>query len=150
MRICHGVYMLPIMTRYGKRNPYIDKVIDALEKLWGSPIVPNGGAAANCLGLTTQNMVRLVLITSGRSRRLKFGAEVVILRHAPRWQLYAPRRRAGELIRALTFLHRTEVEEALDKVMPEFDAKELKELAAARAVIPKWMAEPISARLASG
>lgn len=55
VRISHGVYMRPIETRFGTRNPSIGKVIAALSELWGETIVPCGGAAANRLGLTTQN-----------------------------------------------------------------------------------------------
>ena len=51
IRVCHGVYMRPIKTRFGVRNPSIGKVIAALSKLWGETIVPCGGAAANRLGL---------------------------------------------------------------------------------------------------
>ena len=52
-RVCQGVYVRPIETRFGPRPPSVDKVIDSLAVLWGETIVPCGGAAANALGLST-------------------------------------------------------------------------------------------------
>ncbi len=150
MRICHGVYMRPIETRFGLRAPRIAKVIAALSSMWGETIVPCGGAAANCLGLTMQNPVRMVYLTSGPSRRLHFGSSMVELRHAPRWQLSAPHSKAGQAIRALSWLGPAEVEDGLDAVLPTLSEADREELAAARAVMPIWMAEPLSARLAHG
>ena len=147
MRICQGVYMRPIETRFGPRAPRVGKALAALSALWGEPIVPCGGAAANCLGLTTQIPVRAVYLTSGPSRRLHFGELTVELRHAPRWQLAAPHRKAGNVIRALAWLGPEEVEDSLEAVLPTLSAEDRNELAAARAVMPFWMAEPVSARL---
>ena len=118
--------------------------------MWGETIVPCGGAAANCLGLTTQNPVRVVYLTSGPNRRLHFGSSIVELRHALRWQLTAPHRKAGDVIRALAWLGPAEVEDGLEAVLPTLSETDRDELAAARAVMPIWMAEPVSARLVHG
>ena len=150
MRICQGVYMRPIETRFGQCAPSTAAAIKALSALWGETIVPCGGGAANCLGLTTQNPVRMIYLTSGPNRRLHLGASVVELRHAPRWQLAAPHRKAGEVIRALAWLGPEEIEDGLDAVLPTLSEADREELAAARAVMPIWMAEPLSARLAHG
>lgn len=147
VRISHGVYMRPIKTRFGTRNPSIGKVIAALSELWGETIVPCGGAAANRLGLNTQNPIRMVYLTSGPSRQLRFGTHSVELRHSPRWQLAAPYRKAGEVIRALAWLGPAEVEESLDVVLPELSGDELDELATARAIMPNWLAQALSAKL---
>ena len=69
-----------------------------------TPTFPCGGAAANALGLTTQVPVRPVYLTSGPNRRLRLCAQTVHLRHAPRWQLVAPHRPAGNIVRALAWL----------------------------------------------
>ncbi len=150
LRICQGVYMRPIETRFGQCAPSIHKALAALSALWGETIVPSGGSAANCLGLTTQNPVRSVYLTSGPGHRLHFGAHPVELRHAPRWQLRAPYRKAGQVIRALAWLGPEEIEDGLDAVLPSLSVEDLNELSAARAVMPIWMAEPMSVRLAHG
>ena len=96
-----------------------------------------------------QSLARNVA-TSGRSRRLNFGRVTVELRHAPQWQLAAPRRKAGDVIRALAWLGPQEVEEGLDAVPPELSVAEIDELAAGRPIMPNWMAESISAHLSHG
>jgi hypothetical protein len=150
MRICRGVYMRPIETRFGLRTPSIEKAIASLSALWGETIVPCGGAAANGLRLTTQIPVQSVYLTSGPNRRLYFYRLLVRFRHAPRWQLVAPNRRAGDVIRALAWLGPREVEDGLAAVVPHLSTDDLVELAAARAIIPAWMAAPLSAVIANG
>ena len=150
LRVCQGVYVRPIQTRFGPRPPSVEKVIASLSALWGETIVPCGGAAANALGLTTQVPVRSVYLTSGPGRRLLLGKLAVELRHAPRWQLAAPHRPAGEVVRALSWLGPDEVEAGLDVIGRKLAAEDFQELAASRAVMPAWMAEPVSAMVANG
>lgn len=149
-RVCQGVYVRPVETRFGPRPPSVDRVIDSLAALWGETIVPCGGAAANALGLTTQVPVRSVYLTSGPNRKLKFGEGTVQLRHAPRWQLVAPHRAAGDAVRALAWLGSQEVEESLSLIVRKLSAEDLDELAASRAMMPAWIAEPVSAMVAGG
>ena len=149
MRVCQGVYVRPIQTQFGPCPPPMEKVIDSLSSMWGETIVPCGGALANSLGLTTQVPVRSVYLTSGRSRRLNFGKLVVELRHAPRWQLVAPYRPAGDAVRALAWLGPEEIKENLEALGGRLSTEDLEELATARAVMPSWIAEPISAAVAN-
>ena len=107
-------------------------------------------AEANRLGLTTQIPVRAVFVTSSPSRRLHFGALTVELRHALRWELAAPNRKAGDVIRALAWLGPEEVEDSLEAVLPTLSEEDRDELGAARAAMPIWMAEPVSALLFQG
>ena len=150
MRVCQGVYVRPIQTRFGSRPPAVEKIIASLSVLWGETIVPCGGAAANVLGLTTQVPVRSVYLTSGPNRKLALGGLTVELRHAPRWQLAAPNRPAGEVVRALSWLGPSEVVAGLDAIGRKLSPEDLQELAASRAVMPAWMAEPVSAMVANG
>ena len=150
IRVCQGMYVRPIETRFGPRPPSVEKVIKALSALWGETIVPCGGAAANALGLTTQVPVRQVYLTSGPNRRLALGEQKVELRHALRWQLAAPHRAAGEAVRALSWLGPSEVEEALDTIGRRLSAADFDELAASRALMPAWLAKPLSAMVAVG
>ena len=150
MRVCQGVYVQPIETRFGSRLPAVEKVIASLSELWGETIVPCGGAAANALGLTTQVPVRSVYLTSGPNRKLRLGELTVELRHAPRWQLTAPHRPAGEVVRALSWLGPDEVEAGLEVVGRKLSAEDFQDLAASRAVMPAWIAEPVSKMVANG
>jgi hypothetical protein len=146
-RVCQGVYVRPIQTRFGPRPPTVEKVIVALSSLWGETIVPCGGDAANRFGLTTQVPVQPTYLTSGPNRRLTFGELVVHLRHAPRWQLVVPYRPAGDAVRALAWLGPEEIEENLNAIERKLSSKDFAELAEARAVMPAWIAESISARV---
>ena len=57
---------------------------------------------------------------------------------------------AGVVIRALAWLGPEEVEDGLDAILPKLSEADLEELAVARAVMPVWLAEPLSTRLAHG
>ena len=58
--------------------------------------------------------------------------------------------RQGEVIRALAWLGPEEVDESLEAIMSSLSEEDRDELATARAVMPIWMAEPVSARLLHG
>lgn len=150
MRIYQGVYVRTIETRFGNRPPDFNKVIEFLSVMWGETIVPSGGGAANFLGLTEQVPMRMAYLTSGPSRRLWFDALRIDLRHVPHWQLVAPNRPAGTLIRALTFVGRREVQEALDKVIPNLSDGDFAELLAVRRNLPVWIMEPLNSLASHG
>ena len=103
IRAGRGVYLRPVQTRFGQRSPSIEQAVEALAQQRGEVIVPNGAAAANALGLTTQVPVRSVYLTSGRSRTLTMGKQSVELRHAPNWQLSLAGKTAGQAVRALAW-----------------------------------------------
>ena len=150
MRVCQGVYVRPIETRFGTRPPAVEKVVASLAALWGEIIVPSGAAAANVLGLTEQVPVRPVYLTSGPARQLRLGDQRVQLRHAPRWQLVAPHRPAGDIVRALAWLGAEEAEGCLREVASRIPDEDLAELADARATLPAWIAEPVSGLVSHG
>ena len=97
----------------------LEQAITALASPWGETIASNGGDAANWLGLTTQNAICTVYLTSGPARLLHFGAHQVKLLHAPRWQLAAAHGTAGTVIRAISWLGPRGVERSLDAVLPK-------------------------------
>ena len=148
MRICHGIYVCPVKTRFGPRPPAVNEVVASLSTLSGETIVPCGGTAANALGLTNQVPVKSVYLTSGPNRSMTLGELTVTLRHAPRWQLAAPHRPAGEAVRALSWLEPNEVEANLDVIGRKLSSEDLRELAGLRAIMPTWIAEPTSALVA--
>lgn len=150
IRVFHGLYMRPIETRFGVRAPSVAKAIDAVANLWGETIVPCGGSAANRLGLSTQNPIRMVYLTSGPSRMIHLGGQPIELRHAPRWQLVSPNRKSGDVVRALAWIGPEDVDDGLKLVAGSLSDDEIDELGAARAVMPNWMAESVSAWCANG
>lgn len=148
LRAGRGLYVRPVETRFGSRAPGVEVVLQALQANTGETITPSGATAANRLGLTTQVPVRTVYLTSGPSRRLRFGAQTVELRHAPRWQLALPGRPAGEVIRALSWTGRERGAELTSQLSRTMSAQTTQELSSARGRMPTWMAEQISALVA--
>lgn len=150
LRAGRGIYVLPVGSRFGSRAPSTLKMVEGLASQRGETIVSHGAAAANALGLTTQVPMRAVYLTSGRSRQLKLGAQMVEFRHAPIWQLIFPGRTAGDVVRALAWLGPEKAGEAIRKLSAKLPASELKEIASARARLPTWMAQEVSALVAHG
>lgn len=150
LRASRGIYVLPIQSRFGSRAPSTAKMIDGLASQRGETIVSHGAATANALGLTTQVPMRAVYLTSGTSRRLKLGAQTVELKHAPAWQLIFPGRAAGDLVRALAWLGPEKAGVALRALLAKLPQTEMKEVLAARARLPTWMAQEVSALVPHG
>ncbi len=144
LRARRGIYLRPVESRFGVRAPSVEKVVEETKVRSGETIVSSGAAAANHLGLTTQVPVRQVYLTSGPSRRLRLGKQVVELKHAPRWQLALANRRAGEVVRALAWVGPETAERALRSVSQKLTPTEVKELKSAASSFPTWLAKPVS------
>jgi hypothetical protein len=150
LRAGRGIYVRPVESSFGTRAPSTLKMVEGLANHSGETIVSHGAAAANALGLTTQVPMRAVFLTSGRSRQLNLGAQMVELRHAPIWQLIFPGRAAGDVVRALAWLGQEKAAGAIQKLRSKLPSSELEEVASARARLPTWMAQEVSALVAHG
>jgi hypothetical protein len=82
MRIARGVCVRPVETRFSTRAPAPKKVVANIAISHAETVANHGAAAANALGLTTQVPTKLVYLTSGPSRGLHLGAQVVEMKHA--------------------------------------------------------------------
>jgi hypothetical protein len=149
MRLGRGVYVRPIKTKYGMRSPLQEKAIEQFAAARGETIVPSGAAAANALGLTTQVPIRAVYLTSGRSRQLSLGKQVIELKHAKSWQLVRANERVGQAVRALEWLGPREAGRALTTLQERLEPAEFEELQALRPILPGWLAERISGTVAA-
>src|SRR5258708_33369315 len=125
LRVGRGTYVRPVKGQFGNRAPSTASMVSGLAKKRGETIVPHGAAAANRLGLTQQVPIREVYLTSGRSRRLKVGAQTVELRHAPAWQLVLPGTGAGDVVRALAWLGPEKAGTAIRQPKTPFRSKKL-------------------------
>lgn len=143
IRASRGVYLRPVTSRFGTRSPSVEQAVEALASQRGEVIVSSGAAAANTLGLTTQVPVRSVYLTSGRTRKMNFGKQVVELRHAPRWQLALAHRPAGEAVRALAWLGPEKAEAALKALKRKLPQTTFNELVAAAPQLPTWLARSV-------
>jgi len=150
LRAGRGHYVRPLETRFGLRPPDVDKVVQALAGSKGEVVAAHGAAAANSLGLTPQVPLRLIYLTSGRSRQINLGKQKVELRHAPNWQLALPGRPAGDVIRALAWLGEAHAAEALQTLRQRLPVRVLQEIAGARHLLPTWLAEQVSRWVVNG
>jgi len=143
IRAGRGVYVRPVVSRFGTRAPSVEQAVEAIATHRGEVIVSNGAAAANALGLTTQVPVRLVYLTSGRTRTVNLGKQAIELRHAPRWQLALANRQAGQAIRALAWLGPDKAEAALKTLKRKLPPVAFGELVAASPQLPTWLARSV-------
>ncbi len=143
-RISRGVYMLPSKGRFGVRAPALTTLLKALSSATGEVFAIHGAAAANALGLSTQVPMKPVYLTSGRSRRLKVGGQMLDLRHAPEWQLLLPDERAGDALRALSWSGREEAGSVLKQLRDQLTPSDRDTLLTLRGRLPSWLAQEIS------
>jgi len=144
MPLYRGVYVRPVKTRFGTRAPAAEKVIERFAATRAETVVPHGAAAANSLGLTTQVPTKLVYFTSGKSRSLTLGAQVIEMKRAPQWMLLPSHRAAGEAVRALAWIGEHRAAEALTTLKHKLPQSTVDELIALRPALPAWMSKSIS------
>ncbi|MEX3775984.1 DUF6088 family protein [Pseudomonas sp. MYb118] len=137
IRICRGMYVAPVKSRFGTRAPEPEKVVQALAEKTSETVTSSGAQAANNLGLTQQVPVRQVFLTSGRARTLRIGKAEIQIKHAPKWMV-APSA-AGEAIRALAWLGESQSSSLIQALHRRLCEHEWSRLMSLRAVLPSWM-----------
>ncbi|HZL50458.1 MAG TPA: DUF6088 family protein [Terracidiphilus sp.] len=149
-RVGRGLYVRPVETRFGKRLPSVEKVVQGIASAKGETVASHGAAAANALGLTTQVPVRTLYLTSGQSRQFNLGEQTIELRHAPRWQLVLAGHPAGEAVRALAWLGESRAGEVLPELQRRLPAQAFQEIASVSSCLPTWLAKEVSQLVANG
>jgi len=145
LRICRGLYVRPVHTRFGARSPEVSTVLEAVQQETGEVIAPSGAATANQFGLTTQVPLRPVYLTSGRTRHLKLGAQTVELQHVPRWQLTLAEKPAGAVIRVLAWGGKARGRALTAALRNQLSPETMDDLSRVRSRVPTWMAQALSA-----
>lgn len=139
MRVARGKYVRPQSGRFGNYPPPATKVIKSLAKAQGKAIVESGAVSANRFGLTTQQPVRQVYITTGKSSELKLGSNPIGLRHVPAWQTMFANRPAGQALRALAYMGKAEAGETAKRIKGSLEAAEWEALRRAKKKLPAWV-----------
>lgn len=142
-RIGRGIYVLPIYSRWGKAAPYPCQTVKALAEQRGERVVFDCASAANLLGLTTQNPMREIYLTSGRSCTLFFGRQEVELRHAPDWQLALGESKAGKALRALEWFGPNWKDTAVKQLRRLLSKKDREKLASVSTPMPAWVSAAV-------
>jgi DNA-binding GntR family transcriptional regulator len=144
LRAGRGVYVAPVASRFGNRAPAVQKVVEELSIQQGETIVSSGASAANALGLTTQVPTRTVYLTSGRSRKITLGKQIVHLQHAPAWQLTLAKEPAGEIVRALAWAGPERINQALKEIEAKVPRSKFQRISQQSFLLPLWMATALS------
>lgn len=149
LRVSRGRYVRPRRTRFGRRAPSPRKLVEQLSRASGELVVPGGATAAHSLGLTTQVPVRTVYLTSGASRRLQLGKQVVELQNAPGWQLWGAGTKEGDVLRAVEWLGPRVPAEVVGRAVSSLTPEEKERLHLACGSVPTWLAKRLTGALFS-
>lgn len=129
------------------RSPAPERVVRSWGSARGEVIVHSGARSANKLGLTTQVPVRLVYLSSGRSRELRIGKRIVLIHHAQRWSIALGDTGVGEAIRGLEWLGPLWAAKALQKLHKLLPEAEWSALVNAQSQVPAWIGSAIRTHL---
>src|ERR1700678_2094895 len=144
LRVGRGIYVMPIVSRFGSSAPSAHRFIEELSKQSGEDIVSSGATTANALGLTTQVPVQMVYWTSGRSRKLNLGKLVLHLEHVASWQLALAKEPAGEIVRALAWAGPERVHTVLKEIEGNVPRTDVIKVAQQTSRFPRWLADALS------
>ncbi|SIO57346.1 Transcriptional regulator, AbiEi antitoxin, Type IV TA system [Singulisphaera sp. GP187] len=111
-RLGRGLYYYP---RINKRlgivvPPDVDEIAGALARQTGSRIAPSGATAANRLGLSTQVPAKAVYLTDGRSRQVRVGNLVIVVKHVAPKELPIGNRTSATVLQAMRYLGKDAVD----------------------------------------
>lgn len=93
--------------------PDPDDIAEALGRQTGSRVAPSGAVAANRFGLSAQVPAKPVYLTDGRTRQVRVGKLVFILKHVPPKELPPGRRTSAMVYQALRHVGRAAVDQQL-------------------------------------
>jgi hypothetical protein len=144
LRVGRGIYVVPVVSRFGSSAPSAHRFIEELSKQSGEDIVSSGATTANALGLTTQVPVQMVYWTSGSSRKLNLGKLVLHLEHVASWQLALAKEPAGEIVRALAWAGPERVHTVLKEIEGNVPRTDVIKVARQASRFPRWLADALS------
>jgi hypothetical protein len=141
-REARGLYLKPITSRFtGQPLPaQLHQVLEVIAESNHEVIAPHGVVAVNQFGLSTQNQLRPVYYTTGRSRKLKIGHQVVELKHVNPKRLLLGHSKAGLALTAMRYLGKKALEPMMVKqIRQQLEPEEWQQLLAVRLTQPEWL-----------
>lgn len=145
MRATRGLYVRPKESPYvGKVLPGSEAVVRAISKQTGETITHHGAEAVRMLELSTQVPMRPIYYTSGTSRKIKVGKQIITLKHiSPRKQV-KPGTATCTVITALWYLGKHNMNElVVKKIKERLSEKQFSDVLKHTNQMPVWMAETI-------
>ncbi len=142
LRATRGLYVRPKESLYfGKVLPGSEVVVKAISKQTGEIITHHGAEAVRMLELSTQVPMRPIYYTSGTSRKIKVGKQIITLKHiSPRKQV-KPGTVTCTVITALWYLGKHNMNEAVvKKIKEKLSEKQFSDVLKHTNQMPVWMA----------
>lgn len=142
-RLCRGMYVRPRKSRpVGSSSPSVEEIVKVRTAACGETIDVHGAEAARRLGLTSQVPLRVIYLTSGRSRTLDIGGVAVTFRHtSPRWLTLAGTA-AGLAATALRYMGRNDVDgRTIERVRKAIGEEQFVLLSSTPSVTPAWLGD---------
>ena len=143
-RLTRGVYYAPKPMMFGIQPvPSVRSVVALLAP--GETIGRSGAQAAQIFGFSTQMVVREVFVTSGRSRRIRYGKAEIFLKHVCARKLALGIGPAGMALLALWYLGRHEVTpKTFVALKRRLSSEDFHRLTEAASIMPGWMAKALA------
>jgi len=141
-QLARGLYDYPIdHPSFGRIPPSADAVAKALAKRDASRLQPTGAYAANILGLSDQVPTRIVFLTDGPSRRVRFGEQEIVLKRTTPRNMATAGRKSGTIIQALRHIGQRNVDDrTLTILKRQLSKQDRVRLAKDLHYAPRWIA----------
>ncbi len=145
-RLGRGLYCYPnINARLGIAiPPDVDEIADALARQTGSRIAPSGATAANALGLSTQVPAKPVYLTDGRSRQVRVGNFLVVVKHVSPKELPVGNKTSATVLQALRYLGKDAVDSTVvSRIRKALSPKQMTQLLHDARYTTDWIADEV-------
>jgi hypothetical protein len=122
----------------------MDEVTQALARRTGSQVVPSGAVVANSLGLSIQVPAKLVYLTDGRTRSVRVGNTVILLKHTPPKDMPLGSPLSAMVFQALHHLGRGNADpEAVSRLRRRLSSEERRQLLKDAHHVTDWVAATV-------
>ncbi|MCX5794910.1 MAG: DUF6088 family protein [Elusimicrobia bacterium] len=140
-RLARGLYHQPRRHPIlGEIVPSVEAVAAALVKRDRVRLQPFGGYAANLLRLSEQVPMRVVFLTDGKPRKVRFGRQIIELRRASPRMMAAAGRMTGLVIAGLRFIGKANISsERVAHLRKLLSQKDRRRLIEDILLAPAWM-----------
>jgi len=142
-RVLRGVFVKPRKSAYlGVALPSPYEVVQAIAKNTGETVTIHGAEAARRLHLTTQVPMQAMFNTSGLSRKIRVGNQIITLQHVGSRKLVAPGTTRGNVISALWYLGKEKVsQKTIQTIKQQLNEEEFNSALQEIPKMPAWMAK---------
>ena len=136
-----GIYQVPATHQVlGELQPTPEQIAKTLAGKDNLKLQPSGAYAANLLGLSEQVPLRIIYLTDGTSRQVRFGTQHIVLRRTTPRNMATAGRVSGLVIQALRHIGQRHVDRSvIEKLRRRLGPKERAQLLKDVAFAPAWV-----------